>query len=407
MQILREMWTELKESLGLLSRSQPAEEEAKPEASTQMDPDGPAEVVEEQQEVSHEVVSKPKARGSRIKSVFYGTLLYFATLTLEIPGFLARAILVIATFGLCMFAFWCQAFYRAAVNAPAFGPGANIEDYLPDLSLPPLLIGLFVVAITLAGINMVISLLTFFGIYIPLLTGGWFMRLVQGARQPSQREREQVIAALERIAEASEKRIKAPFQWLVVDNPNPNAFVIGGTIYIHSSLIWSDFLTGLLAHELGHLNSTDGQFVLAVNELIMPWKYLTEKPEVRGLYAQGPSDMVTQLVNELRRPEQFMPIRETRYLVGCGFSLFRVLSGIAHGGLGLIVLNPLWVWYWREREYFADNWVAVNCGQDITQELINFLEQYQFFDTATPFFMSDHPSTELRIDALLPYVEVG
>ena len=72
------------------------------------------------------------------------------------------------------------------------------------------------------------------------------------------------------------------------------------------------------------------------------------------------------------------------------------------GGLGLFLLNPLWVWYWRDREYHADHFAA---ELGFTRELIEYLEQHKYFDAAVPYFMSDHPYTELRIDQLMGYLE--
>ncbi|MDP9379002.1 MAG: M48 family metalloprotease [Chloroflexota bacterium] len=85
-------------------------------------------------------------------------------------------------------------------------------------------------------------------------------------------------------------------------------------------------------------------------------------------------------------------------LFGCLAMIGSGLLALAGGGLGLWLLNPLWTWYWREREYEADRFAA-RCGQG--PALVEYLEQHQVFDVATPYFMGTHPYTELRIDRLL------
>ena len=92
----------------------------------------------------------------------------------------------------------------------------------------------------------------------------------------------------------------------------------------------------------------------------------------------------------------------TAFVVGLAFLAMSFVLALAGGGLGLILLNPLWVWYWRQREYAADAYAA-RCGQ--AAPLAEYLEDHQGFDVAVPYFLAEHPYTELRIDRLLLAIE--
>ena len=78
------------------------------------------------------------------------------------------------------------------------------------------------------------------------------------------------------------------------------------------------------------------------------------------------------------------------------------LFALMGGGIGVRLMTPLWLRYWRAREFDADRYAAER-GQ--APVLAEFLEMYaQPFDLAIPYFRGmTHPYTELRIDKLLTY----
>ena len=343
-------------------------------------------------------------RLGRTRSAYIGTLLYFATWFLEIPGLVAR--LILASF--CVLPFICATLAGVVTAIPLISlltPWTVLESLWQAIGVEGWGWGYFGAVFLIAGWNMVTSFFTLVGVRLKWFNGDGFMRFYLGARRPSQREREMVLTAFEEINAATKGLVRSPGEWYVVDDLlpiQPNAYVVGGTLYLSRELIRSQHLVGVLAHELGHLNSLiDGQLTLALNQFRMFYTYLMEKDLWGTRQAASENVNVEQeLTEELKQQGMLLG----RAGLGCGGMVGLLLLALAGGGLGLFLLNPLWVWYWREREYFADNWVAVNCGPDITQQLIDYLEMYQQFDTATPFFMGNHPYTELRIDELLPYV---
>lgn len=221
--------------------------------------------------------------------------------------------------------------------------------------------------------------------------GGFlFTRFMLGARDPSRREREAVVAAFAHIEENADGEIVSPTEWFVVDENMPNAYTIGTTLYLSRELIRSPHLAAVLAHEFGHVNNGDGQMTLALRRLVLPPVYLLSQAS-----SQVAPGNVTVIVTDNTM---------SAYLQIAGVWLLSFLLSMAGGGFGLWLLNPLWVWFWRQREYEADLFAA-RCG--FARELIEHLEQHQYFDVATPYFLSSHPYTELRIDRLLAYEEGG
>lgn len=171
--------------------------------------------------------------------------------------------------------------------------------------------------------------------------GAALTRLRLGARMPSPREQQAVDGALALLP----GRVTGPRRLLVVDDPLPNAFVLGSALYLHRGLIWDPALPGVLAHELGHLNALDARLALALHRL-------------------APSERLALLL----------------------------------GGSSLRLLRPLWQAWRRHREHAADLY-ASQLGQAHT--LAAFLEREQFFDLAVPFLGDrTHPYTEQRLARL-------
>ena len=70
----------------------------------------------------------------------------------------------------------------------------------------------------------------------------------------------------------------------VLDNPQPDAAVCWHTLMLSRALLESDHLPAMLAHELGHLASTDGRLTAALNRLVMhpPPKPAEREPAKRN-----------------------------------------------------------------------------------------------------------------------------
>ena len=151
-------------------------------------------------------------------------------------------------------------------------------------------------------------------------------------------------------------------------------------------LLENEQLPAVLAHELGHLATSDGKLTAAINRLI-----INPLPKTR---------------ERLRREREVVVVGSERLiltttLVGAAIWVVRFVVRFARGGLGLRFLAPAWGSYWREREYTADQYAA-SLGQ--AEELADFLEVHALIhDHPVPFIWlteRTHPPAELRIDRL-------
>jgi len=199
---------------------------------------------------------------------------------------------------------------------------------------------------------LVLSLAT---LVLPL--GGWLSQARLGGRAPSQRERlifEDALAALRGV----DPDVRPPHRWFVLDEPLCNASAYADTLMLTRGLLESGQTEAVLAHELGHLNSSDARLTAALHRMTTP------------------------------------PRRRLRFpLRTLGF----VLSGAAAGWL----TRAPWAAYWRQREFQADAYAA-RLGQG--EGLAGFLETNALEgDLPVPFvWLSEHshPPTEHRIERL-------
>lgn len=259
-------------------------------------------------------------------------------------GWLSLYALSFALQGLC-------AAVRAAIAYPAiwllftlFGePTTNVHT----LSL---LVGYGPLAVSLATL------------ILPL--GGWWWQQHEGARALSERERliyEDALAVLRGV----DPNLRGPKRVCVLDDGEINASAYADTLMLTRGLLESRHLEAVLAHELGHLNSSDSRLTAAVFRLTTPPR------------------------TSMRFP-------------------FKVLSLVASGAAGWWVVRLAWAAYWRSREYQADLYAA-HLGQG--QALIEFLEaDVLLSDLPMPFvWLSEksHPPTEFRIERLMGAVASG
>jgi Zn-dependent protease with chaperone function len=190
-----------------------------------------------------------------------------------------------------------------------------------------------------------------------LPTGGWLWQQQIGGRAPSERERliyEDAILVLS----AADPDLRPPQRWFVLDEHYLNAAAYANTLMVTRGLLESGHLEPVLAHELGHLNSSDSRLTAALHRLTTP------------------------------------PRRRLRFpLATIGF--------IASGALGVWLTRTPWAAYWRAREYAADNYAA-KLGQG--EALARFLDTNALeHDLPVPFRWlteESHPATEYRIDRL-------
>jgi Zn-dependent protease with chaperone function len=276
--------------------------------------------------------------------------LYAATILSELPVLLARMLVVLAI--------------SAAVTLVKSQSLDGVSNHA-DLVLVP-------------TIWSALALLTPLG-------GGWWWRQNMGGRDPSEREQTAYQDAIELLTVHAGQPLRVPSSWFVIDTPHPDAAVCGHTLMLSRGILESEYLPAVLAHELGHLNSSDGRLTAALNRLVIqPPRRTREREAKREVLVLG-SDRVTLSLT----------------LFGSLLWLLRKTFAFARGGFGLKLLAPFWGSYWREREYLADQF-ATRLGQ--ADELADFLELHALIhDHPVPFIWlteHTHPPTELRLDKL-------
>jgi Zn-dependent protease with chaperone function len=223
----------------------------------------------------------------------------------------------------------------------------------------------------------------------------WWWRTRAGGRDPSTREQAAYQDAVELLQTYSSRPLPLPARWFVLDIPQPDAAVCGNALMLSRGLLESEDLPAVLAHELGHLATTDGRLTAALNRLVVFSSPLGPTAEEER----------EQPRERRQRDEPEREARDDAEALWFGLLLvLRVLARIAvfaKGGLGLRVTGPILGRYWRQREYKADEYAA-SLGQ--ADELADFLEIHALIhDHPVPFiWLSEHthPPTELRIDRL-------
>jgi Zn-dependent protease with chaperone function len=211
------------------------------------------------------------------------------------------------------------------------------------VNLPAVVIGFGPLAISLATLAL------------PL--GGWWFQQQQGGRRPSERERAVFEAAFEQLRGA-DPQLRPPRRWFVVDDPEPNACAYADTLMVTRGMLESPSFPAVLAHELGHLNTSDARVSAAIVRITTP----------------------------PRQPLEFP---------------FRLLAFLISGRIGIALVKTPWAIYWRRREAVADQYAA-RLGQG--PALAGYLDSYALEgDLPIPFKdfgESSHPWTEHRIDDL-------
>ncbi len=321
-------------------------------------------------------------RHARYVVALHGFFLLLLTLLFEIPGVFARIALVRGLFGFG--SFFGQLTTALANLQRSLTNQQPIEPTIAVVSGPFALLNLLAAPLgQLIGWGpLVFALLT--AVFLP---GGFLLtRWALGARKPSTRERQVMYEALSE-ATKDKPTTKGPSAFYVLDNQSPLAYTIGTTLYINSGLLSEqrnrNFLLGLLAHELGHRNSYDGQLILALRRLVLPPIYYIS----RSLGTVAPGTLVYSIGAG----------NASGCLAGAFVFVLSAFLSLAGGGFGAWLLTPLWQAYWRKREYAADQF-AQELGAD--EPLQEFLQQHAVQDVATPYYLSAAPSNELRLDRL-------
>lgn len=244
------------------------------------------------------------------------------------------------------------------------------------------------------------------------LGSGWWWRVRAGGRNPSSRERQVYEDAVELLQAHSQTPLPLPLSWFVIDTPHPDAAVVGGTLMLSRGLLETDHVPAVLAHELGHLATSDGRLTAALNRLVIctnPFAHGQLAHSTRGEDRESagprrPRDHWIARTREAHKRFAGTSDPNIEPMIDLAYGMLKVMfyiSLFAKGGLGLWLTRPAWGRYWRAREYRADRYAA-SLGQ--ADELADFLEVHALIhDHPIPFmWLSEqtHPPTELRIDRL-------
>lgn len=202
-----------------------------------------------------------------------------------------------------------------------------------------------------------------------LPVGGWWWQQQEGGRSPSQRERLLLDDALSSLR-AVDPRLRSPRRWFVVDTAALSAAAYADTLMVTRGMLESPWLTAVLAHELGHLYSSDARLAAALSRISTP-------PRQALRHKRGPLAWIV-----------------------------RRIAFIATGELAFWVMRGPWGIYWRGREHQADRYAA-RLGQG--EQLAEFLDVNALpWDLPVPFVWlteASHPPTEHRIDRLYHHVQ--
>ena len=208
------------------------------------------------------------------------------------------------------------------------------------------------IALVAAYGPLVLSLAT---LILPL--GGWWWEQQIGGRAPSERERLIYQDAIAQLTQANPD-LREPRRWFVLDEDTIGAAAYADTLMITRGLLETGYLEAVIAHELGHLNSSNGRLTAAVHRLSTP---------PRGDVPRG----------------------------------LKTIMFIATGAAGMWPVRAMWGTYWRAREHHADHYAA-SLGQ--AAALSHFLDTCALQnDLPVPFVWlteHSHPPTEHRIDRL-------
>lgn len=202
------------------------------------------------------------------------------------------------------------------------------------------------------------------------------LRQSYGVRDPSEREADRLHDAL---GACLQNDVKPPRYVYVIDSAEvPVAFVEGSSLFAQRDSVWSPHLVGLVAHEQVISTRFDQRVSTAVRWASFP----SLRAAGRGLLRmRGPVIL-------------WIPVA----LIALQFHL------VAGGHLPRL-LNPLWRWWGRRREFAADSYAA-RLGH--AESLAAALEEQLPFDAASPSMKHrSHPYAELRIDRLRAYSGPG
>jgi Zn-dependent protease with chaperone function len=219
------------------------------------------------------------------------------------------------------------------------------------------------IALVVAFLPLVVSLLAVICPPLVLPVDGRWWEISSGGRPPEADEQEAFAEAIEQLREI-DPELRVPRHWFVAEEPGMNAAAYASSMRVDRGLLESPYAAAVIAHELGHLNSSDARISSALNLMLL-----------------APMDP------PLLRPVWSLP--------------FRGLAWFASGQAVLWFTGNAWEMYWRNREFSADQYAA-RLGQGLA--LASTLEVSSLpYERSIPrmsFSRASHPYTKPRIAKL-------
>jgi len=194
------------------------------------------------------------------------------------------------------------------------------------------------------------------------IDGRWW-EMSTGGRAPEQDEREAFQHAFSELQDV-DPTLRAPRHWFVAEEPSRNAAAYASSLRVNRGLLESPYAAAVIAHEMGHLRSSDSHLTSALNLLLI-------KP------------MDTPALDPL-------------------WSLpFRGLLWFASGQAVLWLTANTWEMYWRSREFAADEYAArLGQADTLAQSLTHESLPYERSIPSMRFSRATHPYTKPRIARL-------
>jgi len=219
------------------------------------------------------------------------------------------------------------------------------------------------IAVAIACAPLAVSLLAL--LCPPLiapLDGRWW-EISSGGRAPEPDEQEAFANAIGQLRQVDPK-LRAPRHWFVAEEPGQNASAYASSLCVDRGLLESPYAPAVIAHELGHLHSSDARLSSALNlMLLVPM----DTPTFRPLWSLA----------------------------------FRGLAWIASGQAVLWFTGNAWEMYWRSREFAADRYAArLGQGAALARSLEHHSLPYERSIRRMRFSRASHPYTKPRIAKL-------
>jgi Zn-dependent protease with chaperone function len=199
------------------------------------------------------------------------------------------------------------------------------------------------------------------------IDGRWW-EISCGGRPPEPDEREAFDRAVEELREA-DPGLRVPRHWFVAETSGLNASASSSSMRVDRGVLESPFAAAVIAHELGHLNTSDARLTSALNlTLLAP----VRTPELDPLWS--------------------LP--------------FRGLLWLASGQAVLWLTDNAWETYWRSREFAADAYAArLGQGPALAKSLERSALSRESPIRMMRFSRATHPYTKPRIAKLRAHPE--